>query len=387
MEKYSLGVDISCRSFHVCLSSLASDGRIKIKSSTSLPNNEEGFKKLTVWIEKYVEKGPPFSIVMEATGVYYERCALHLFKAGYRVSVVLPNVAKKYLESLGQKTKNDKIDAKGLSRMGAERVLEAWQPMDDFFYTLRSYTRQHEGLQATRTILRNQKHALENSIHLNALVEKQLDELISTIEEQLKELVKAIEKHLRCSNEVWKKVEGICRIKGLAVLSVAVVLGETNGFALFKNIPQVVSYAGYDVIEDQSGKRVGKTRISKHGNGHIRRILYMPAIHAATWQGSVFEKLYNRIVLRTGIKMKAYVAVQKKLLIMIYTLWKKEEAFEKEHSDIKHTEEQEQVLPSLGSDEVAENDIKKVVPAVPELHKVNIPTEPSQYAPSLVKQI
>ena len=174
--------------------------------------------------------------------------------------------------------------------MGAERALEKWEPMDDFFYTLRSYTRQHESLQATKTIVNNQRHAVENQAHPNELVETQQQALITTIEGQLKELAKGIEQHLRSRQEVWKRVEVTCKIKGLGVLTVAVVIAEANGFALFKNIPQVVSFAGYDVVEDQSGNRVGKTKLSKHGNGHIRRALYMPALHAATWQGVCVSK-------------------------------------------------------------------------------------------------
>jgi transposase len=327
---------------------------------------------------------------MEATGVYYERCALTLFLAGYKVSVVLPNIAKKYLGFIGQKSKNDKIDARGLSGMGAERPLDAWQPMDDYFYTLRSYTRQHESLQQTKTILNNQKHAIENQCHANQLVKKQLEHLIETINEQLKDLSKAIDKHIDSNKAVAEKVEGICKIKGVGVLTVSVLLAETNGFALFKNIPQVVSYSGYDVIENQSGKHVGKTKISKQGNGHIRRALHMPALHAGNWEGSIFERLNQRVFEGTKIKMKGYVAVQKKLLTTIYTLWKKNEAFDKQYdknkSTLKYTEKQEQAPPSLVSLEKSVKTIKKVVPNKPELHKVNIPMKLSQYAPSLVVQ-
>lgn len=52
----------------------------------------------------------------------FEACALFLFKAGYEVSVVLPNKAKQYLRAIGLKTKNDKIDASGLARMGVEQL-------------------------------------------------------------------------------------------------------------------------------------------------------------------------------------------------------------------------------------------------------------------------
>lgn len=389
MLKYSLGIDMSFKIFHVCLSVIESDQQVKVKASTSFSNNAEGFKLLIDWINKhYKQKELPLLIVMEATGVYYERCALTLFLAGYKVSVVLPNVAKKFLGSIGQKSKNDKIDAKGLSRMGAERKLDEWQPMQDFFYTLRSYTRQHESLQQTKTILNNQKHAVENQAHPNPLVLNQLQQLVDTIEGQIKELFKAINQHIASNREVSDKVKAICKIKGVGILTAAVVLAETNGFALFKNIPQLVSYAGYDVVEDQSGKHIGRTKISKHGNGHIRRALYMPALHAGNWEQSVFEDLYQRIFDRTKIKMKAYVAVQKKLLTTIFSLWKNNTAFDKSYKnkfqDKKQTEEQEQMTSSLVSLEKAGKTAEKVVPKKSELLKVNKPIKQSQLAPSLV---
>ncbi len=389
MVKYSLGIDMSFKSFHVCLSAIEQDQQVRVKASGSFFNNEEGFRLLEKWIGKHHKQAQlPLVVVMEATGVYYERCALYLHQTGYAVSVVLPNKAKKFLASIGYKTKNDKIDAKGLSRMGAERNLDKWQPMDDFFYTLRSYSRQHESLQQTKTIINNQKHAVENQSQPNALVESQLDRLIDTIDQQLKQLSKVIDEHINSNKEVSEKVKGICKIKGVGTFTIAVVIAETNGFALFKNIPQLISYSGYDVVENQSGKHVGKTKISKHGNGHIRRALHMPALHAGNWEGSVFQNLNQRIFERTKIKMKGYVAVQKKLLITIYTLWKNNEAFDKDYKNNqqqKHTEEQEEVLPSLVSDEIAGPFVKKVVPNKPELHKVNIPSEQSQYAPSLVE--
>ncbi len=38
---------------------------------------------------------------------------------------------------------------------------------------------------------------------------------------------------------------------------------KQNGFTAFESIAQLVSYSGYDVIENQSDKRTGKTKISK----------------------------------------------------------------------------------------------------------------------------
>ena len=129
---------------------------------------------------------------------------------------------------------------------------------------------------------------------------------------------------------MWRKIEDINSIKGLGLISIATVIAETDGFALFENLSQLVSYSGYDVIRNQSGKHEGKTKISKMGNSRIRRILFMPAFSVVKYNVGPFINLYNRVYQRTMIKMKAYVAVQRKLLILIYTLWKKQEKFKPE---------------------------------------------------------
>jgi hypothetical protein len=45
--------------------------------------------------------------------------------------------------------------------------------------------------------------------------------------------------------------------------------------------------------------------------------------------------------------MKSYVAMQKKLLVIIYALWKTGSAYELNYPHNKHTGEKEQVLSSL----------------------------------------
>jgi len=59
---------------------------------------------------------------------------------------ILPNKSKRYMQSLGLKSKNDKIDAKGLSRMAAEQRLERWVAPREVIVELRSITRHPEGL-------------------------------------------------------------------------------------------------------------------------------------------------------------------------------------------------------------------------------------------------
>ena len=127
-------------------------------------------------------------------------------------------------------------------------------------------------------------------------------------------------------------MDNVCTIKGVGVITAASVIAETNGFALFKNKAQLVSYAGYDVVENQSGSSLnGKTRISKKGNSHIRRCLHFPAL-VAIKHNIRFKNLYDRVFENTKIKMKGAVAVQRKLLVLIYTLYRKNQPFDPEYN-------------------------------------------------------
>jgi len=347
MLKYSVGLDISAKTIHCCISVIDAAQKVTVKSSCKIDNTLSGFKQLDQWVGKhYKQKEIPLVVSMEATGVYYENCALFLFKQGYSVSVLLPNKAKKWLQSEGLKSKNDKIDAQGLSKMGAEKALEPWQPAAEYYYQLRALTRQQQTLQETKTVANNQLHAEYNGMYKNKMVIKQLKQQISLLDKQITDVESAIEKHIASDKVVAEKVKNICEIKGVAILTVAVILAETNGFLLFKNGPQLVSYAGYDVIENQSGDHKGKTKISKKGNSHIRRILYMPAFNMVKYKQTPFLNLFERTFEKHGIKMKSYVAVQKKLLTLIYALWKNNKAYDINYLN-KPTRELEQEL-SLG---------------------------------------
>jgi len=239
--------------------------------------------------------------------------------------------------------------------MGAEQCLELWSPLNEFFYTLRALTRHHQSLQELKTNVNNQLHADQHSIYRSKTVINQLKKLINGIDKQLKEIEKQIHKHLYSNDEVSQKTDHIAAIKGLGYMTIATILAETNGFSLFKSIPQLVSYAGYDVVENQSGDHVGKTRISKKGNSHIRRSMHLPAFNMIRYDVGDFKPFFERILERHNPKMKAYVAVQKKLLVLIYTLWKKNEAFRPKRNEI--TSGNGETVPSFalakGKNEVA----------------------------------
>ncbi len=363
--KYSVGLDIASKKIDICMSVIDNSQKVKVVSSKSFLNTVNGFKDMEQWIVKnHKEKEIQLVLCMEATGVYHENCALYFSERKYKTSIILPNKAKHYLISLGLKSKNDKIDARGLSKMGAEQCLELWQPMGKFFYELRQYTRQYQNLQEQKTVFNNQLHALEHAMFISKKMVAQQKNTIKLFDKQLKELDKLIKNHINSDEEIKQKVANICKIKGIGLLTAATILAETNGFELFKNYKQLVSYAGFDVVERESGTSTGKTRISKKGNGHIRRALFMPAFVAVKHNEKPAIDLYNRTIEKHGIKMKSYVAVQKKLLVLIYHIWKKNQEYDPNY--IKKVNQHQKHINTILNGELTTKNSPNQVEAIPD---------------------
>jgi transposase len=355
--KYSVGFDCSKEDYSACISLIDTTQEVTIKSTRDFKNTAKGFNNAHVWIKQHCKLQVPVVIVMEATGNYYENLAFQFNKLGYHVSVVLPNKAKKYMESRGIKTKNDPVDARGLAQMAAEQKLNKWEPMSEQMYQIRLLTRHCENLATQKTRIKNQIKSLEFGMYKNNQVEEDLKNTVKLIERQIKDAKKKIEAIIQGDPIMKQRFNQIIAIKGLGLITLATVIAETNKFELFYNQRQLTSYAGYDIVENQSGKRVGKTKISKKGNSHIRRAMHMPALNVVRYGEPEFVNLYKRIMGRTNIKMKAYVAIQRKLLCLIYTLWSKNEAYDPDYYKTSGNDEPK-ILFSPGFEKA----VKKVVP-------------------------
>jgi len=351
MEKtlrYCIGIDVDKKEFKVNLRSLDSSGKQKTLASRTFSNSKKGFSEFEIWIAKNrKDSQPALSITMEATGVYHENLAWYLHGKGFKINIVLALKAKRYLQSLGHRSKNDQIDAQGLATMGLEQQLDVWMPGSVDLLRLRSLTRQYEAIQTAKNTFSNQLEAVFHSAVSDPLVSKSLNSIIKKMDAELEKLkiqiCNVVDKNADLSHK-WSLMEPI---KGLGKLTFAVIIAETGGFALFNNIKQLVCYSGYDVIENQSGNRVGKTKISKKGNAHIRRAMFLPAFNVVRLKEGAFPDLYQRVFERTKIKMKGYVAVQRKLLCLIYTLWKTDQAYICKTND-EHSREEEAEVPLSG---------------------------------------
>lgn len=326
--KQNVGVDISKDDFKVCFYHLDSNGKKYIKGTRTFKNTLAGFLAFVKWIEKKRIAEIQVRITLEATGVYYENLVHFLDDNDYYASVVLPNQSKAYAKSLNLKTKTDKVDAKMLGLMGTERDLIQWQPISAQMRELKQLTRDRVSLLDEKVAISNKLHALNHSFEPQKAVVKRMKQRLKLVKKQIKEVEKQIQKTVQKDEVLEHKVRNICKIKGLGLITVATIISETNGFVLFTSRSQLVSYSGFDVVERESGTSIkGKTRISKKGNRQIRRALYFPAISAVKHEAE-FKKLFERVLINSGIKMKAYVAVQRKLLLIIYTLFKNDSVYD-----------------------------------------------------------
>ena len=343
----SVGIDIAKDDFKVCLMGRLADQQRKTIASSRFKNRLTGFESLVKWVDKHRQKySLQAGFLMEATGVYHENLAWFLYQQARSVFIVLPNQAKAFFKSEGFKSKNDQIDAKGLAQMALSKPLKPWKPISPLLHSLRTLTRQHASLQKEFTRTSNQLHALEHSHHPQELVVAQLKQVLLLLREQMQTIKTHIEELTQKDAKLHQKLNHLTSIQGVGLLSACVVVAETNGFELFTSRKQLCSFAGYDVVEKQSGQYYGKTRISKKGNSHIRRILYMPAFQVVLREEH-FNKVYQRIYQKTKLKMKAYTAVQRKLLCLMYTLWKKEEDFEVTKINKQVVEGQNAPLPEI----------------------------------------
>lgn len=342
--KQVCGIDVAQKELVVALGQMYDDLSTKLLSHKTFPNNPKGFELLLQWVKKLTEEPMGVGYVMEATGVYHEKLAYYLYLNDQSVSIVLPNKISNYFRTLDVKTVTDKTASEAIALFGLERKLNSWNPPDPVYKQMRQLARERDQIVQSRTVAKNQLHAEQTEeAPLKGTVNR-LQKQILLFDKQIAEVVSEISGLIKSKEKIKASVELLTSIPGVGLLTAAIVLAETNGFDLIRNKKQLSSYAGLDVKEKQSGTSVkGKPKISKKGNKHLRKAMHMPAL-AAIRHDERFKSIFARLVSVHGIKMKAAVAIQRKLLELMYTLYKKQEKYDMSYLQKQITEVTEEVM-------------------------------------------
>jgi transposase len=333
--KQVVAIDVAKDELVICLGRMDDNWRPELYARKAFKNNTKGFESLLSWVKKQTIDEVPVRYVMEATGVYHESFAYYLDERGKEVSIVLPNKMSNYMRTLETKTITDETASEAIALFGLERTLDTWRRPKEIYRKLRQLTRERGQIVEERTMIKNQLHAEETEAYPNKTSLQRIKARIKLLTKQEQEIKAELATLISTDSEVKFIVVLLTSISGVGLLTAATVLGETNGFDLIRNRRQIASYAGFDVKEKQSGTSVkGKPKISKKGNKYLRRAMHLPAL-AAIRSDKRFKAVFTRIVSKNGIKMKAAVAVQRKLLELMYTVYKTKTKYGKDYLKLK----------------------------------------------------
>ena len=242
------------------------------------------------------------------------------------------------MRTLKTRTITDKTCAQGIAQFGLEKNLDVWIRPNTTLKVLQQFTRERDQLVDERVVVKNRLHAEKAEGKPNASSIERLIARIKFLNEQEKAIKDDIKKIVDSDENLKKDIKNICTIPGVGDLTAVIALAETNGFELIKNSKQLVSYAGLDVKEKQSGTSVkGKSKISKKGNKNLRKAMHMPSLSAVKYI-QPHREIYVRLVEKSGIKMQALVAVQRKILVLIYTIYKNKTVFDEEYENKKRVQ-------------------------------------------------
>ena len=366
----TLGIDVGKDSFTIA--ALSQEGEVISKHSCNL--NCGGIESLKNSIS------PSDKIAVEASGPYSSIITAHIQNMGITPYLVNPLLALRFKQANSlRKTKTDSIDAVSIARLSQTSSL---QPAQGYLEEgIRLLERQIEATSKQIACLKNSilqsLHFLFPELERNfnpfskgilnllskfpsaqAIAHASTEEIASCFPSKgrkidLKKLLKlardsigisdpsreavlkALITQLLCllditeqlkhklEEEVEKlyqqELELISSIPGFGTLTSPSFIAEVGDISRFSSAKKLTAYAGLDPSVYQSGRFVGKSHISKRGNKHLRRILFISAQHAVR-SSPTFRSYFLRLRKRGKSYRQAMVATSGKLLRVAYAV-------------------------------------------------------------------
>ncbi len=160
---------------------------------------------------------------------------------------------------------------------------------------------------------------------------------IKLLLQQINEIEKAIE---QIEGELLPWLEQVpyskrlLSIPGIGPVTVAGLTGETAGLDRFRGQKALFKLAGLNLYEISSGMHQGERHISKRGRPLLRRLLFFAALNSIRKRG-IMRRTYEQMVGRGMKKIKALVAISRKLLGIMYALVRENRDYTHNHSDLR----------------------------------------------------
>ena len=317
------GIDVSARELSVALRRGKDEDK---PAMAKFSNHPSGHKAL---IAHLLRGGRRVRVCLEASGNYSLDLALTLqAHRQVEISVINPRRARRFAESLGQRSKTDPVDARVLCEYAARMPWVAWQPPSSVALHLRAVARAIADLGVIHTQQNNRAHASAASQALPVLVVKEMQRHQKYLEQRMTRLRREALRLIAGDSELDRRFRLMLTTTGIAETSALQILGELAVLPDMLDARQWVAFSGLDPRLFKSGKSVEKRpRISRGGSRHLRRALYMPAL-VALRRDPYLRRFYQNLLARGKARLQAVVAVMRKLLHALFAMFRTNQPYD-----------------------------------------------------------
>ncbi len=307
------GIDVSAESLAVAVQQQQGWQQREFANSCS------GHKALIAWLQ---QRKSPVRVSLEATGIYSLDLALALdAAAGIEVAVLNPKLVNRFAQTL-RRSKTDKADAQALAEYSQRMPFVAWRAPDREGLRLRTISRHIDSLTVQHTRERNRLHAAHGLAATPRCVLQDLKRSLASLQRRIARLRREALEWVQADEAMRQRFALLTSMPGIAAISALQLLGELAPLSEEMTVRQWVAHSGLDPAHQVSGSSVYRpSRISRAGNRHLRRALYMPAL-VAVQHDPHMKAFYELLQSRHKAKLQALTAVARKLLHAIYGIFR-----------------------------------------------------------------
>jgi len=308
------GIDVSAATLAVAL--IEPDRPVQ---QCEFANQSSGHRKLIGWLHK---RKAVVRVSLEATGIYSLDLALALDAAPQiELAVLNPKMVNRFAQTL-RRSKTDAADAIVLAEYSRRMPFTAWAPPSLSGLRLRAVSRHIAALAVEHAREKNRLHAAVGSQAAPRCVIQDLKRSLLSLERRMVKMRREAMVLVRSDAEVEQRFRLLTGIPGIAQTSAVQILAELALLSPHLTVRQWVAHSGLDPVHRDSGTSVHKrSRISRAGNRHLRRALYMPALSAVRWDPHM-KAFYELLQARHKTKLQALIAVARKMLHAIYGIFR-----------------------------------------------------------------
>lgn len=307
-----IGIDVSKDDFHVAWN----DEKVQI-----FANSKEGITSFEDTLHQLEYDRQSTQIGLESTGIYHLLLSVLLTDHGWPVIVINPYITSKAIKSSLRHVKNDRKDALVIRRvlMMGEGYLFTDTPE---ILRLKALLREYTSLTKLKAKCKNIL-AIQNSYQKTT--DEALDSVFPQLLDSLNENLKQMKKRLQQTNSEDQKL--LKSIPGIGPVCASALVAFIGTIERFDHPKKLVAYLGLDCRVHQSGTSIhGKGFITKRGNPVLRSLLFNAA-YVARQHNPDLKKFFEKKISEGKHYFSATCAVERKLIGIIYAVWKRKTPF------------------------------------------------------------